>query len=73
MSPEPFLTGAQLAEVLGVSRTSVYRMTKDGLPSYVFCKRSRRYRESECVAWLRGRGSVRGADVIQLRPRRSTR
>jgi excisionase family DNA binding protein len=72
-APEAFITADELARILGVSRTTVWRMTREGMGSYVFAKRSRRFLASECVAWCRGRGSLQasgGAVVVPLRPRR---
>ena len=58
---ERYITAVELAELMGVSLSSVRRLTAEGMPSENWgMKRTRRYLASECLAWARGpRESVR--------------
>ena len=53
---EPLVTTREVAHALGVSMTSVQRMTRAGMPSRILMVRTRRYYLSECLAWVNGRG-----------------
>ncbi len=54
-TPEPItLSGAQLAQRLGVSRTTVHRMREDGCPCFRLGD-SWRFELEPVMAWLRGR------------------
>jgi len=53
---EPLVTTREVARALGVSVSSVQRMTRAGMPSRVLMARTRRYYLSECLAWVNGRG-----------------
>lgn len=48
---EPWLTVIQLAEQLHVSERTVRRMVREGAPSIVFARRSRRFRLSQVERW----------------------
>ena len=53
---ERWITAAELAELMGVSRSTVTRLTAAGMPSENWgMARTRRYLASECVAWARAR------------------
>ncbi len=49
--PEPFVTRCQLAELMGVSIATVDRLTKSGMPSVTWGRRTRRYRASVAMRW----------------------
>jgi predicted DNA-binding transcriptional regulator AlpA len=57
--PEPFLTRAQLAEIIGVSTDTVDRMRQRGMPSETWSARSVRFRFSDVEAWHRDRADAR--------------
>ena len=53
---ERWIPAAELAELMGVSRSTVTRWTAAGMPSENWgMARTRRYLGSECVAWARAR------------------
>lgn len=56
--PERYLSRRQLAEVMGISTSTVDRMTTSGMPSETWGCRTRRYRLSEATAWAAARTSV---------------
>jgi excisionase family DNA binding protein len=59
MAAERYVDADELAEVLGVSRSTVKRWVRDGAPSETWGLRVRRFRVSDVVAWLRARGTLR--------------
>ena len=65
---ERYVTAAELAELMGVSLSTVRRLTAAGMPSETWgMARTRRYLTSECITWARERpGTVSGT------PRRFT-
>ena len=52
---ERYVTGRELAELMGVSVRTVKRLTAAGMPSETWGMRARRYRPSEAIAWARAR------------------
>jgi excisionase family DNA binding protein len=53
---ERYLTAGQLAELMGVSLSTIRRMTAAGMPSETWgMARTRRYLASECIPWARDR------------------
>jgi phage terminase Nu1 subunit (DNA packaging protein) len=53
---EPYVDARGLAEVMGVSRSTVKRWTAAGMPSETWgMARTRRYQPSRCIAWARER------------------
>lgn len=50
--PEAWLPRQELADLLGVSVSTIDRWHKQGMPSVLWGRRIRRYRPSQCVAWL---------------------
>lgn len=49
--PDSFATREEIADLLHVSVDTVDRMRKDGMPSVVFGKRTRRFPVARAVAW----------------------
>lgn len=67
---EPFLTIDELANVMGVSASTIRRWRAQGMPSETWgMKRTRRYQASRCIAWARARqaGMLDDADNHDLR------
>ena len=65
---ERYVTAAELAELMGVSLSTIRRMTAAGMPSETWgMARTRRYLASECIASARAR-----ADTVEDTPRRFT-
>jgi excisionase family DNA binding protein len=52
---EPYMDRKQLAGLLGVSTWTVDRLVKEGMPSYTWGMRVRRFRASEALEWLQAR------------------
>ena len=53
---EAYVTAAVLAELMGVSVTTVKRWAGEGMPSETWgLRRTRRYLPSACVAWAHAR------------------
>lgn len=50
---ERYLTRAQLAELMGVSVSTIDRMVASGMPSETWGRRSRRFLASRALAWAR--------------------
>lgn len=50
------VTQAELARMMGISVTSVKRLTQAGMPSVSWGLRTRRYYPSTALAWARARG-----------------
>jgi len=56
---ERYVDCRELAEILKVSTRTVSRWNAEGMPSETWgMKRTRRYLPSECLRWLRQRGSI---------------
>ncbi len=56
--PQRYVTREDLAQVLGVSVDTVDRMRKQGMPSVVFSKRTRRFPLAQAEAWARSQGRM---------------
>jgi phage terminase Nu1 subunit (DNA packaging protein) len=56
--PEAYVDGRKLAELMGVSRTTVKRWTAEGMPSETWGMRIRRYLPSRAMAWAQARDPV---------------
>lgn len=54
--PEPYLTRKELAEHLHIGLTKLDQLVKEGMPSYTWQMRVRRFKLSEVERWLRDRG-----------------
>ena len=48
---EPFLTRTQLAQLMGVSEATVDRMRADGMKSFLWGRRTRRFQASSALEW----------------------
>jgi excisionase family DNA binding protein len=56
MTAERYITAAELAELMGVSLSTIRRWTAAGLPSETWgLGHTRRYRASDAIAWARTR------------------
>lgn len=65
---ERYVDARELAARMGVSLSTIRRMTAAGMPSETWgMTRTRRYLASECIAWARAR-----ADTVEDTPRRFT-
>lgn len=61
----PYLDAAQLAELLGVARSTIPQLVKrEGLP-VIRLGRAYRFRRSEVVTWLEARASRSGTHVTR--------
>lgn len=54
--PEAYVSRRQLAELMGVSLSTVDRMSAAGMPSTTWGRRTRRFRPSTALAWARAQG-----------------
>jgi phage terminase Nu1 subunit (DNA packaging protein) len=62
--PEAYVDARRIAELFGVSLSTVKRWRQAGLPSVSWgMKRTRRYLPSECARWLREREAREGDDT----------
>jgi excisionase family DNA binding protein len=52
---EVYITRRQLAGRLGIGLTKLDELVREGMPSYSWGLRVRRFRFSECERWLRER------------------
>lgn len=52
---ERYVDQRELAEIMGVSVTTIYRLTREGMPSVTWAKRTRRYLPSEAIEWAKRR------------------
>ena len=60
---ERYVTARELAEVMGVSVSTIQRWTAAGMPSETWgMARTRRYRVSEAIAWAQARIEPAKAD-----------
>lgn len=50
---ERYVSRAELAELMGVSLTTVDRLVAEGMPSETWGRRTRRFRPSTALAWAR--------------------
>ena len=50
---ERYITRAELAQLMGVSTSTIRRLEKKGLPRVMFGRQTVRYRASVAVAWAR--------------------
>jgi predicted DNA-binding transcriptional regulator YafY len=58
---ERYVTAGELAELMGVSVSTVKRMVRAGMPSETWgMSRTRRYLPSQAVAWASARGTITG-------------
>lgn len=53
---EAYVTGRQLADMMGVSERTVERWRRQGMPSVVWGRKARRYRPSLAMAWAQSKG-----------------
>lgn len=53
---ERYVSRVELAQIMGVSVTTVDRLVRAGMPSETWGLRARRFRPSRAVAWAQGRG-----------------
>lgn len=51
--PERYVTRAELADLMGVSVTTIDRMVRQGMPSVTWGRRTRRFRPSIAMQWAR--------------------
>jgi excisionase family DNA binding protein len=57
--PERYITAAELAELMGVSTSTVKRMVAAGMPSETWgMARTRRFLPSLAMAWASARGTI---------------
>jgi phage terminase Nu1 subunit (DNA packaging protein) len=55
---ERHVTTHELAEIMGVSVSTIKRMRLDGMPSVTWGRRTRRYLPSKALQWARERGKA---------------
>lgn len=60
-APEPFITRAQLAVLMGVSTKTVDRLVAEGMPSVTWGRRTRRFQASVAIAWAKGQRRTEAA------------
>jgi hypothetical protein len=48
---EPYITRRELARLMGVCVGTIDRLTREGMPSTTWGRRTRRYRASTAIAW----------------------
>jgi len=50
---EQYVTVEQLGRQMGVSKSTIYRWMREGMPSETWGIRARRFLPSRCMAWRR--------------------
>ena len=50
-SPERYVSRVELAQLMGISVSTIDRLVGNGMPSVVWAKRCRRFLASEAIAW----------------------
>jgi len=59
--PEAYVDIRELARIMGVSKQTINRLRRAGMPSETWgMSRTRRYLPSQCIAWARERGADEG-------------
>jgi hypothetical protein len=58
--PEPYVTGADLARMMGVSERQVRKFRAEGMPHETWGLRAVRFQPSRAMAWARARGHESG-------------
>lgn len=53
--PERYVTARELADLMGVSLSTIQRLTREGMPSVTWGRRTRRYRASVAIGWAKAR------------------
>ena len=53
--PEPYVSPRELARIMGVSRSTIYRWLDQGLPSETWGLRTRKFKPSQAMAWAKAR------------------
>jgi phage terminase Nu1 subunit (DNA packaging protein) len=53
---ERFVSRPELARIMGVSVSTVDNLTRQGMPSTTWGRRTRRYRPSTAIAWAQAQG-----------------
>lgn len=53
--PEPYVTIDELAELMGVSRSTIKRWRRQGLPCETWGVRVVRFRPTQAMTWARAR------------------
>lgn len=67
---ERYVTAGELAELMGVSVSTVKRMTAAGMPSETWgMSRTRRFLPSQAMAWAHARATMVGPGSRTQRPR----
>jgi predicted DNA-binding transcriptional regulator AlpA len=69
-APERYVRRRELAALMGVSVSTIDRRVRDGMPSYLWGARSRRFLPSEAIAWAKTNGDAQLATVAFLDERR---
>ncbi len=59
IEPERYVTRAELADLMGVSKSTIDRWVHEGMPSETWGLRSRRLLPSAAIAWARTREAKR--------------
>lgn len=54
---ERYVSRAELAEMMGVSVSTIDRLVTEGMPSETWGMRTRRFLPSRALAWARSRGA----------------
>lgn len=54
-TPQRWVTRAELADIMGVSRETVRQFVNDGMPSETWGLRCRRFYPPACIDWARRR------------------
>jgi phage terminase Nu1 subunit (DNA packaging protein) len=61
---ERYVARRELAELMGVSESTIKRWRREGMPSETWgMSRTRRYLPSACIAWARSRAAPGGTLV----------
>lgn len=58
---ERYVSRVELADLMGVSVSTVDRLVQQGMPSVIWSRRTRRFRPSIALQWARERGRVEGS------------
>ena len=61
---EQYLSTGRLMDMLGISRSTVYRLMQKGMPNIMVGK-VHRFPRKAVLTWLRGRGNKEGTEEAQ--------
>lgn len=69
MNEEPYVDADELGRLMGVSRTTIWRWVRRGMPSETWgMGHTRRFLASRCIAWAQGQDDRIPGRIVPTRP-----